>query len=125
MSTGSEKTVPTNAEVELAAAAEAETEQSQEEAGSSAIARRFRGFLPVVIDVETGGFNPATDALLEVAAVLVRLNDEGDLVAAEKTRYLVKPFPGASYSTSSPTRCRCRIRATSARTTQVSSFPLR
>jgi len=32
------------------------------------MARRFRGFLPVVVDVETGGFNPATDALLEIAA---------------------------------------------------------
>ena len=30
-------------------------------------ATRFRGFLPVVIDVETGGFNPQTDALLEIA----------------------------------------------------------
>lgn len=58
------------------------------------IAGRFRGFLPVVIDVETGGFNAATDALLEVAAVLLRLNDAGDLELAEKTRYLVKPFPG-------------------------------
>ena len=25
---------------------------------------RFRGFLPVVVDVETGGFNAQTDALL-------------------------------------------------------------
>ena len=33
------------------------------------IAERFRGFLPVVIDVETGGFNSRTDALLEIAAV--------------------------------------------------------
>ena len=32
-----------------------------------AIADRFRGFLPVVVDVETGGFNPVTDALLEIA----------------------------------------------------------
>ena len=35
----------------------------------SKLADRFRGFLPVVVDVETGGFNPATDALLEVAAM--------------------------------------------------------
>jgi ribonuclease T len=58
------------------------------------IAARFRGFLPVVIDVETGGFRAETDALLEVAAVLLRLNDAGDLELAEKIRYLVKPFPG-------------------------------
>ena len=34
------------------------------------ISQRFRGFLPVVIDVETGGFDAKKDALLEVAAVL-------------------------------------------------------
>ena len=33
-------------------------------------ATRFRGFLPVVIDLETGGFNSKTDALLEMAVVL-------------------------------------------------------
>jgi len=59
-----------------------------------AIAERFRGFLPVVVDVETGGFNPATDALLEIAAVLVRINDAGDLELGEGFRYLVKPYPG-------------------------------
>lgn len=37
------------------------------------MSRRFRGFLPVVIDVECGGFNPNTDALLEIAAVLVEI----------------------------------------------------
>ena len=67
-----------------------------EEPARSAIAQRFRGFLPVVVDVETGGFNPATDALLEVAAVLVRMNEHGELQPAEKFRYLVKPFPGAN-----------------------------
>ena len=34
-------------------------------------ANRFRGYLPVVIDVETGGFNAKKDALLEIAAVLI------------------------------------------------------
>jgi ribonuclease T len=63
-------------------------------APTSPIARRFRGFLPVVVDVETGGFNPATDALLEVAAVLLRLTPAGELVPADSYRYLVKPFAG-------------------------------
>ena len=45
----------------------------------SPIAARFRGFMPVIVDVETGGFNCATDALLEVAAVFVRFNASGDL----------------------------------------------
>jgi len=30
--------------------------------------KRFRGYYPVVVDVETGGFNAETDALLEIAA---------------------------------------------------------
>jgi ribonuclease T len=61
----------------------------------SAISQRFRGFLPVVIDVETGGFNPATDALLEIAAIFVRQSDAGDIELGERHRYLVKPFPGS------------------------------
>jgi ribonuclease T len=62
----------------------------------SGIATRFRGFLPVVVDVETGGFNAQTDALLEVAAILVDFDENGNLVPAEKHRYLVKPFEGAN-----------------------------
>jgi len=61
----------------------------------SPIAARFRGFLPVIVDVETGGFNCATDALLEVACVFVRFNGAGDLELADRHRYIVKPFEGA------------------------------
>ena len=60
------------------------------------MANRFRGFLPVVVDVETGGFNSKTDALLEVAAVLLNLNDDGTLERDETIRYHVKPFEGAN-----------------------------
>jgi len=60
------------------------------------MANRFRGFLPVVIDVETGGFNCKTDALLEVAAVLLEMDDEGLLHRSETIRYHVKPFEGAN-----------------------------
>ena len=60
------------------------------------MANRFRGFLPVVIDVETGGFNSKTDALLEIAAVLLELDDEGLLRRIETIRYHVKPFEGAN-----------------------------
>ncbi|MAI54432.1 MAG: ribonuclease T [Gammaproteobacteria bacterium TMED95] len=60
------------------------------------IARRFRGFLPVVIDVETGGFNASTDALLEVAAVLVGMDDRGRLHPAEQFFFNVEPFEGAN-----------------------------
>jgi len=60
------------------------------------MAGRFRGFLPVVIDVETGGFNSKTDALLEIAAVLVDFGDGGILTRGETIRYHVKPFDGAN-----------------------------
>ena len=72
------------------------TEQSQQaEDDAPGIAQRFRGFLPVVVDVETGGFVAATDALLEIAAVLIRLDDDGHVRPGETIRYHVKPFPGA------------------------------
>jgi ribonuclease T len=55
---------------------------------------RFRGFLPVVVDVETGGFNSATDALLEIAAVLLRIDADGCLVREVTIREHVRPFEG-------------------------------
>jgi ribonuclease T len=60
------------------------------------MADRFRGFLPVVVDVETGGFNAKTDALLEIAAVLLTFDDQGKLRRDETVRYHVKPFEGAN-----------------------------
>ncbi len=54
--------------------------------------RRFRGFLPVVIDVETGGFQPTTDALLQIAAVLIDIEPDGRLRRAETHTYHVRPF---------------------------------
>ena len=62
----------------------------------SSISSRFRGFLPVVVDVETGGFNSATDALLEIAAVMVRTDDDGNLQPGSSVRCHVAPFPGAN-----------------------------
>ena len=44
------------------------------------IGQRFRGFLPVVVDVETAGFNSQTDALLEIAAIPIIYNEEGQFV---------------------------------------------
>lgn len=69
-------------------------EQPQEQ--QSPLSRRFRGFLPVVIDVETGGFNPATDALLEVAAVTLRMDHAGVLHTDEDYTYHIQPFAGAN-----------------------------
>ena len=60
------------------------------------MAERFRGFLPVVVDVETGGFNCKTDALLEIAAVLVETHEDGTLARGMTFRHHVKPFEGAN-----------------------------
>jgi ribonuclease T len=57
--------------------------------------RRFRGFLPVVVDVETGGFQPATDALLQIAAVLIDIAPNGRLIRGETHSYHVRPFEKA------------------------------
>lgn len=55
---------------------------------------RFRGFLPVVVDVETGGFIASTDALLEIAAVMIRIDADGNLVRGATFREHVRPFEG-------------------------------
>ena len=59
------------------------------------MAARFRGFLPVVIDIESGGFNSATDALLEIAAVLIEIQGDGSFKRGETHRYHVIPFEGS------------------------------
>ena len=59
------------------------------------MAGRFRGFLPIVVDVETGGFNSRTDALLEIAAVLVEMEDDGTIFRGDTFRYHVQAFPGS------------------------------
>ena len=60
------------------------------------IAKRFRGFLPVVVDVETGGFNAKTDALLEIAAVIIEMDDDGLVYPGESVHQHVEPFKGAN-----------------------------
>lgn len=60
------------------------------------IAKRFRGFLPVVVDVETAGFNPKTDALLEIAAVLLSVDEQGLWHRLETHACHVEPFVGAN-----------------------------
>tara|TARA_R110002049_G_scaffold95306_4_gene233976 strand:+ start:474 stop:1109 length:636 start_codon:yes stop_codon:yes gene_type:complete len=60
------------------------------------ICDRFRGFLPVVIDVETGGFIASTDAVLEIAASTVRMDEDGLLAVHRTYDYHVQPFEGAN-----------------------------
>ena len=57
------------------------------------MANRFRGFLPIVIDVETGGFDTQNNALLEIAAVVLAMDDTGQLVIAESLAHNVTPHP--------------------------------
>ena len=57
---------------------------------------RFRGFLPVVIDLETGGFNHHTDALLEVAAVTLRFDKNNMLVPHKTYGWHITPFEGSN-----------------------------
>lgn len=63
---------------------------------SMTMARRFRGFLPVVVDVETGGFNAARDALLEIAAVPITIDADDRLARGVTHSFHVKPFEGAN-----------------------------
>ena len=62
----------------------------------SLMKQRFRGFLPVVVDVETAGFNNQTDALLEIAAVSLSLDAKNQLHIHETHHAHIEPFPGAN-----------------------------
>jgi ribonuclease T len=64
--------------------------------GARIMSRRFRGFLPVVIDVECGGFNSATDALLEIAAVTIDMDEHGVMKPGDIHTFHVIPFEGAN-----------------------------
>lgn len=66
------------------------------EIGLTAVKNRFRGFLPVIVDVETGGFNSRSDALLEIAAVIVSPDAAGSWRPTRTIAYHVKPFEGAN-----------------------------
>lgn len=59
-------------------------------------AQRFRGFLPVVVDVETGGFDADRDALLEISAVIIRMDSAGWVHPEPAVSTHVVPFPGAN-----------------------------
>ncbi|MDO6428304.1 ribonuclease T [Thalassotalea sp. 1_MG-2023] len=58
---------------------------------------RFRGYFPVVVDVETAGFNAQTDALLEIAATTLSFNEETGMLSLDETiHFNVEPFEGAN-----------------------------
>ncbi len=66
------------------------------EAPQQHIRDRFRGFLPVIVDLETGGFVASTDAILELAATIVRMNEDGLMEVHRTHNFNVQPFEGAN-----------------------------
>ncbi|MCC5451617.1 ribonuclease T [Rheinheimera sp. UJ51] len=68
---------------------------------TSLLARRFRGYYPVVIDIETAGFNAQTDAMLEIAVNLLTMDETGQLLPGETLHFHVEPFEGANLDASS------------------------
>lgn len=50
----------------------------------------------MVLDLETGGFNARTDAILEIAAVILEMADDGSLIKGESLFFNVEPFEGAN-----------------------------
>ncbi len=64
------------------------------------ISKRFRGFLPVVIDVETSGFNCDDNALLELAAIIIAIDDSDKIYPKQTLHFHIKPFKNAKISKS-------------------------
>jgi ribonuclease T len=60
------------------------------------MSKRFRGFYPVVVDVETGGFNHKKDALLEIGALTLKIDSHGHLDINNTFACHVEPFPNAN-----------------------------
>lgn len=61
----------------------------------NSLAARFRGYYPVVIDVETAGFDAKTNALLEIAAITLKMTTEGWLVTDNVCHFHIEPFEGS------------------------------
>ncbi|TCP97621.1 RNAse T [Cricetibacter osteomyelitidis] len=74
------------------------SEQSSEQTtlDYNLLKNRFRGYFPVIIDVETAGLNSKTDALLELAAITTKMDENGLLVPDQKCHFHIHPFEGAN-----------------------------
>lgn len=77
---------------------QATTEQTtlSDDNNPNLIKNRFRGYFPVIIDVETAGFNAKTDALLELAAITLKMDENGFLIPDKTCHYHIEPFEGAN-----------------------------
>ncbi len=67
---------------------------SESQKSHNLMKKRFNGYLPIVIDVETGGCNPKTDALLELAAVFVEIDQHGVFKLGETHANHIEAFEG-------------------------------
>ncbi len=67
-----------------------------QDANPNALKARFRGYFPVVIDVETAGFNAKTDALLEICAITLTMDENGWLHIDKTLHFHIQPFEGAN-----------------------------
>jgi ribonuclease T len=59
------------------------------------LSKRFRGFYPVVIDLETAGFDPKKNPILELAAVFLKIDAEGLLYIDERIHFHLNAFEGS------------------------------
>lgn len=71
-------------------------DEQEKETLTSDIASRFRTYLPVVVDIETGGFNSSTDAILEISAVILGMTESGILEIQQTYFHRIIPFDGAN-----------------------------
>ena len=76
---------------------QSDKDKSAEDKDKTTFSKRFRGYFPVVIDVETAGFNAQTDALLELAASVLKLDElTGHFSIDETIQFNINPFEGAN-----------------------------
>ncbi|STY27877.1 ribonuclease T [Legionella wadsworthii] len=68
---------------------------SQSKIFSMSLKERFRGFLPVVVDLETAGVDPCKNALLEMCIVLTHMDEHGNIYPGDRHFEHILPFPGA------------------------------
>lgn len=59
------------------------------------LADRFRGYYPVIIDIETSGLDAQRHAILEIAAVFPEMDEQGYLKTVDRIHFHVAPFEGA------------------------------
>jgi len=76
---------------------ESSTNKTQSNTKNTLFSQRFRGYFPVVIDVETAGFNASTDALLEIAASTLKMDENNGFLELDETiQFNIEPFEGAN-----------------------------